>query len=189
MHGLDSFIVAFCELVGTQDKLDSGSDFTKLGCDDLDNLGYSDEYLQSRKIHGKAYTATSGEVVLQYIENVSIKFGNRELQGCRIFFALGSRGRRFNSCHSDQLPKPCNACTARVTRFSFYVENLPLSLACPFTHPSSISTHYSPLHTPAPVPSETRGRYIHCRCNLLCLQVISVYGTISLMRQAELHRR
>ncbi|MCL1819139.1 MAG: retroviral-like aspartic protease family protein [Oscillospiraceae bacterium] len=71
-------------------KLDSGSDFTTLSCDDLDNLGYSDECLQSCKIHGKAYTATSGEVVLQYIENVSIKFGDRELQGCRIFFALGS---------------------------------------------------------------------------------------------------
>jgi predicted aspartyl protease len=71
-------------------KLDSGSDFTTLGCEDLDNLGYSEEYLRSCKVHGKAYTATSGEVVLQYIEGVSIKFGERELQNCRIFFALDS---------------------------------------------------------------------------------------------------
>ena len=71
-------------------KLDSGSDFTTLSCEDLDNLGYSEEYLRSCKIHGKAYTATSVEVDLQYIEGVSVKFGDRELQGCRIFFALGS---------------------------------------------------------------------------------------------------
>jgi len=71
-------------------KLDSGSDFTTLSCEDLDNLGYSEEYLRSCKVHGKAHTATSVEVDLQYIEGVSIKFGDRELQGCRIFFALGS---------------------------------------------------------------------------------------------------
>lgn len=71
-------------------KLDSGSDFTTLSCEDLDNLGYSEKYLKACKIYGKARTATAGEVDLQYIENVSIKFGNRELQGCRVFFALGS---------------------------------------------------------------------------------------------------
>ena len=30
---------------------------------------------------------------LQYIENVSIKFDDRELQGCRVFFALGTNLR------------------------------------------------------------------------------------------------
>ena len=71
-------------------KLDSGSDFTTISCEDLDSLGYDEEYLRSCKIHGTAYTATAGAVNLQYIENVSIKFGDRELQNCRIFFALGS---------------------------------------------------------------------------------------------------
>ncbi len=73
-------------------KLDSGSDFTTLSCEDLDALGYSEEYLRSCKVHGEASTA-SGKVDLRYIENVSIKFGDRELQGCRIFFTLGAEMR------------------------------------------------------------------------------------------------
>ncbi|MCL2004227.1 MAG: retropepsin-like domain-containing protein [Oscillospiraceae bacterium] len=73
-------------------KLDSGSDFTTLSCEDLDALGYSKEHLHSCKVFGKASTA-SGEVDLQYIENISIKFGDRELQGGRIFFALETEMR------------------------------------------------------------------------------------------------
>jgi hypothetical protein len=71
-------------------KLDSGSDFTTLSCDDLDYLGYSQEYLKSRPYHvAGASLAMGGENrPLQYIENVSIKFGDRELQQCRVYFAL-----------------------------------------------------------------------------------------------------
>jgi hypothetical protein len=70
-------------------KLDSGSDFTTLSCEDLESLAFPMEELQKCPICGKATTA-SGEMSLQYLEKISIKFGNRELQGCRIYFALGT---------------------------------------------------------------------------------------------------
>jgi len=73
-------------------KLDSGSDFTTLSCDDLDYLGYSQDFLKLCPYHETiASTASSKESLnLQYISNVSIKFGDRELQGCRIYFALNT---------------------------------------------------------------------------------------------------
>ena len=78
-------------------KVDSGSDFTTLSCDDLKLLGYSQEYLKSCPFHEvKASTASADlNLALQYITNVSIKFGDRELQQCRVFFALGTGLRSF----------------------------------------------------------------------------------------------
>ena len=76
-------------------KLDSGSDFTTLSCDDLEMLGYGMEYLKSCPYHNTHASTASEDLVLplQYITDVSIKFGERELQGCRIFFALGTNLR------------------------------------------------------------------------------------------------
>ena len=76
-------------------KLDSGSDFTTHNCDDLENLGYTQEFLKSCPFHStRASTASGGSVLpLQYIANVSIVFGDRELQGCRIYFAIGALDR------------------------------------------------------------------------------------------------
>ena len=73
-------------------KYDSGSDFTTISCDDLRRLGYSQEFLKSCPYHNSEITLAMGEnkTALQYITNISIKFGDRELQHCRIFFALGS---------------------------------------------------------------------------------------------------
>ena len=76
-------------------KLDTGSDFTTLSCDDLTMLGYKTDFLKSCKFHKQASAAGGTSVPLQYIENVSIKFGDRELQGCRIFFALGTKLRNL----------------------------------------------------------------------------------------------
>jgi hypothetical protein len=76
-------------------KLDSGSDFTTLSCDDLEMLGYERKYLESCLYHNTHASTASEDLVLplQYISDVSIKFGERELQGCRIFFALGTNLR------------------------------------------------------------------------------------------------
>ena len=76
-------------------KLDSGSDFTTLSCDDLDLLGYTHEFLSSRPYHAIKASTASDEIILplQYISDVSIKFGDRELQTCRVFFALGTQLR------------------------------------------------------------------------------------------------
>lgn len=73
-------------------KLDTGSDFTTLSCDDLLLLGYTDAFLQTCNIYGKASSA-AGDLDLRYIDNISIKFRDREIQGCRIFFALRSHLR------------------------------------------------------------------------------------------------
>ena len=71
-------------------KLDYGSDFTTISCDDLKMLGYTDDFLQNCPFHKDDASAAFGKNKLkfQYITDVSIKFGNRELQGCRIFYAL-----------------------------------------------------------------------------------------------------
>ena len=76
-------------------KLDSGSDFTTISCDDLTVLGYEWEYLKSCPHHNTQASTASEDLVLplQYINNVSIKFDDRELQGCRVFFALGTKLR------------------------------------------------------------------------------------------------
>jgi len=76
-------------------KLDSGSDFTTLSCRDLEVLGYEKKFLESRPNHGTSASTASEDLILplQYIDNVSIKFGDRELQDCRVFFALGTKLR------------------------------------------------------------------------------------------------
>jgi hypothetical protein len=71
-------------------KLDTGSDFTTLSCDDLKLLGYEDEFLRSCAVYETKASSAGGELKLQYMDNISIKFGDREIQGCRIFFALGT---------------------------------------------------------------------------------------------------
>jgi len=76
-------------------KLDSGSDFTTLSCRDLDILGYDSKFLKSCPFHDTHASTASDDYVLplQYISDVSIKFNDRELQGCRVFFALGTNLR------------------------------------------------------------------------------------------------
>ena len=76
-------------------KLDSGSDFTTISCDDLEALGYKLDYLKACPHHKMRASTASDELSLplQYIINVSIKFEDRELQGCRIFFALNTKLR------------------------------------------------------------------------------------------------
>jgi len=74
-------------------KLDSGSDFTTVDCEDLDKLGYSHEFLQSCPFHPNSASTASNDIRLQYIKNITIKFGDREIQGCRIFFALDTQLR------------------------------------------------------------------------------------------------
>ena len=71
-------------------KLDTGSDFTTLSCEDLELLGFDQDFLKSCATYGDPASSAGGELRLQYIDNVSIKLGNREIQGCRIFFALGT---------------------------------------------------------------------------------------------------
>ena len=76
-------------------KLDSESDFTTLSCHDLEDLGYSLDFLQRCPFHTNHASTADGELKLQlqYISGVSIKFGDRELQGCRVYFALGTKLR------------------------------------------------------------------------------------------------
>ncbi|MDR0249494.1 MAG: hypothetical protein LBI44_07595, partial [Oscillospiraceae bacterium] len=72
-------------------KLDSGSDFTTLSHDSLRILGYTPDFLQSCPTHtGGVSTASEGlQLQLRYISNVTVKFGDREIQGCRVYFCLG----------------------------------------------------------------------------------------------------
>ena len=78
---------------GVRFKLDSGSDFTTISCDELYNLGYAHEFLENCPFHHLSASTASSNVRLQFIKNVSIKFGEREIQNCRIFFALDSQLR------------------------------------------------------------------------------------------------
>jgi hypothetical protein len=88
-------------------KLDSGSDFTTVSCIDLEMLGYEPEYLESCPYHDEKASSASEKAALplQYIENVSIKFKDRELQGCRVFFA---RGTHLSSLFGSDLLKYFN---------------------------------------------------------------------------------
>jgi hypothetical protein len=74
-------------------KLDSGSDFTTIDCEDLHSLGYTNEFLKYCPSHACTALTASGDIQLQYIKNVTIKFGDREIQGCRIYFALDTQLR------------------------------------------------------------------------------------------------
>jgi len=78
---------------GVRFKLDSGSDFTTIDSKDLYTLGYTHEFLESCPFHHLSATTASSDIRLQYIKNVSIKFNEREIQNCRIFFALDSQLR------------------------------------------------------------------------------------------------
>ena len=73
-------------------KYDSGSDFTTISHKTLKYLGYTDEFLKSCPVHenGANLAMDEKKIPLQYIKNVSIKFGDRELQHCRVFFAMGT---------------------------------------------------------------------------------------------------
>jgi len=61
-------------------KLDSGSDFTTISCDDLAILGYECDFLESCPFHNTQVSTASGDLILplRYISDVSIKFDNRE---------------------------------------------------------------------------------------------------------------
>ncbi|MCL1884261.1 MAG: retropepsin-like domain-containing protein [Defluviitaleaceae bacterium] len=78
---------------GVRFKLDSGSDFTTIDSKYLYNLGYTREFLETCPFHPLYASTASSDIRLQYISNVSIKFGEREIQNCRIFFALDSQLR------------------------------------------------------------------------------------------------
>ena len=78
---------------GVRFKLDSGSDFTTIDSKDLYSLGYTREFLESCPFHHLSASTASNNIRLQYIKNISIKFGGREIQNCRIFFALDSQLR------------------------------------------------------------------------------------------------
>ncbi|MCL1843976.1 MAG: retropepsin-like domain-containing protein [Defluviitaleaceae bacterium] len=78
---------------GVRFKLDSGSDFTTIDSKDLHTLGYSREFLKGCPFHHLSAATASSNIRLQYIKNISIKFSNREIQNCRIFFALDSQLR------------------------------------------------------------------------------------------------
>ncbi|MCL2356083.1 MAG: retropepsin-like domain-containing protein [Defluviitaleaceae bacterium] len=78
---------------GVRFKLDSGSDFTTIDSQDLYNLGYTREFLETCPFHHLSATTASSNIRLRYIKNISIKFGEREIQNCRIFFALDSQLR------------------------------------------------------------------------------------------------
>jgi hypothetical protein len=81
-------------------KLDSGSDFTTLSRKSLKVLGYTTEFLQNCPVHkGGASAAAEGlKLQLRYITNASIKLGDRELQGCRIYFSLDTNLRNLFGC-------------------------------------------------------------------------------------------
>jgi len=78
---------------GVRFKLDSGSDFTTIDSKDLYNLGYTRQFLEGCPFHHLSATTASSDIRLQYVKNVSIKFSEREIQNCRIFFALDSQLR------------------------------------------------------------------------------------------------
>ncbi|MCL2171059.1 MAG: retropepsin-like domain-containing protein [Defluviitaleaceae bacterium] len=69
-------------------KLDSGSDFTTLSGEDLQNLGFARDFLRSCPLYSFRVSTASKEIRLRYMDNISIKFGEREIQNCRIFFTL-----------------------------------------------------------------------------------------------------
>ena len=74
-------------------KLDSGSDFTTIDCRDLYKLGYTNDFLGKCPFHPSKASTASTDIRLQYLTNVSLKFENREIQSCRIFFALDTQLR------------------------------------------------------------------------------------------------
>ncbi|MCL1987985.1 MAG: retroviral-like aspartic protease family protein [Firmicutes bacterium] len=73
-------------------KLDTGADMTTISITDLHNLGYTDEYLQSRPFSDTIVTIADGtKVKLQYLTNVSLKFKDREIQNTKLHFAFGTK--------------------------------------------------------------------------------------------------
>jgi len=71
-------------------KLDTGSDFTLLSQGSLKKLGYSEAMLKAcPTFKGNPSTANSKQGgKLQYLSNISIKFFDREIQGCTVYFSL-----------------------------------------------------------------------------------------------------
>ena len=69
-------------------KLDSGSDFTTLSCEDLKNLGYTQEFLQACPFHHVSASAASADIEfrLQYLESIAIKFGEHDIERLPDFF-------------------------------------------------------------------------------------------------------
>ena len=79
-------------------KLDTASDFTTLSLTDLKRLGYTQEQLQECKIFEGSASTGGGDLELRYIENVSIKFEDREIQNARVFFAPKTKLRSLFGC-------------------------------------------------------------------------------------------
>ncbi|MDR2167902.1 MAG: hypothetical protein LBE35_08665 [Clostridiales bacterium] len=75
-------------------KLDSGSDLTTISLKDLDNLGYTEEFLRNCPIYEPGATGAGGHAItLRYLPNISIMFEDREIQGCKLYFSLEARMR------------------------------------------------------------------------------------------------
>ena len=79
-------------------KLDTASDFTTLSLDDLEYLGYTQERLLECKVFEGSASTGGGDLELRYIENVSIKFEDREIQNARVFFAPDMKLRSLFGC-------------------------------------------------------------------------------------------
>jgi len=81
-------------------RLDTGADYTIIGMDTLRHLGYTDEFLHScPKEKYPATAANNTKVQLHYLENVSIMFNEREIQGCRIYFSPNAKMRNLFGCN------------------------------------------------------------------------------------------
>ena len=79
-------------------KLDSGSDFTTISIEDLQLLGFKNYFLSKCPKHilpenQKVTTADGTPVKLQYINNMSMMFEDREILNVRLFFAMGTNMR------------------------------------------------------------------------------------------------
>lgn len=81
-------------------KLDSGSDFTTINVKDLGVLGYTQDFLKTCPFHENYATTASDNIKfsLQYITDISLRFEDREIKGCRIFFSLGTGLRSLLGC-------------------------------------------------------------------------------------------
>jgi len=107
-------------------KLDSGSDFTTVDCDDLYELGYTQDFLAKCPFHTTIASTASADIRLQYIKNISIKFDDREIQGCRIFFSQ-DKGTQLRSLFGCDILKYFNweiNYDKSILRLA-YVENKP----------------------------------------------------------------
>ncbi|MCL1999015.1 MAG: retroviral-like aspartic protease family protein [Turicibacter sp.] len=73
-------------------KIDTGANLTVINHKHLANLGYTQEFLQNCPDYTEREVTTANGVVvtLKYIDHMSLMFGDREIQNCKIYFSLES---------------------------------------------------------------------------------------------------